>query len=213
MDAPSPGGAPDPVEPTPDGWRAGFDRRMAEIDASLREWGVQWHEPEGRFISALLGAIAQLGELTSAGCGRMEETVRAARAAAQADLEQARELTRHAHASISQARNAQLLLHVERENLVSRMIKETLPLFAERLKEVLVIRERSWNSDVRRRRYAAAGAVVLAIFLGGYALRAWSESDRLAAFDRCLAHAQSAQGHYWCEVTAFQTDIPWAGKQ
>ena len=39
-----------------------------------------------------------------------------------------------------------------------------------RLKQALVIREQRWNNDLRRRRYATAGAVVLAVFLGGYAL-------------------------------------------
>ena len=37
------------------------------------------------------------------------------------------------------------------------MIDQTLPLFVERLQKVLVIREQRWNTDVKRRRYAAGG--------------------------------------------------------
>ena len=76
-----------------------------------------------------------------------------------------------------------------------RMIDQTLPLFAERLEKVLVIRERRANADVRRRRYALAGAVTLAVFVGGFTLAAWMDGDKTAAFDRCLTQSIDAQGH------------------
>jgi len=195
--------------------RAAADRLVADG----RSEGIEPDGPLGRWLEGQAQALAGLAELLDDQTLRFEGLIGGIKTAADAELQKAAAATELANQAIKageltlrQARTAQIALEVERESLVLRMIKETLPLFADRLKQALVIREQRWNNDVRRRRYAAAGAVALAVFLGGYALRAWSESDRLAAFDRCLAHAQLVQGHYWCEVTAFQTDIPWAGK-
>ncbi len=203
------------VNPAVEQLRAAADRLVADG----RSEGIEPDGPLGRWLEGQAQALAGLAGLLDGQTLRFEELIGTIKTAADAELQKAAAATELANQAIKageltlrQARTAQIALEVERESLVLRMIRETLPLFADRLKQALVIREQSWNSDLRRRRYAATGAVALAVFLGGYALRAWSESDRLAAFDRCLSHAQQVQGHYWCEVTAFQTDIPWAGK-
>ena len=203
------------VNPAVEQLRAAADRLIADG----RSEGIEPDGPLGRWLEGQAQALAGLAGLLDDQTLRFEELIGGIRTAADAELQKAAAATELANQAIKageltllQARTAQIALEVERESLVLRMIKETLPLFADRLKQALVIREQRWNDDIRRRRYVAAGAVTLAVFLGGYALRAWSESDRLAAFDRCLAHAQLVQGHYWCEVTAFQTNIPWAEK-
>ena len=203
------------VNPAVEQLRAAADRLIADGQSE----GIEPDGPLGRWLEGQAQALAGLAALLDDQTIRFEELIGGIRTAADAELQKAAVTTELANQAIKageltlrQARTAQIALEVERESLVLRMIKETLPLFADRLKQALVIREQRWNDDIRRRRYVAAGAVTLAVFLGGYALRAWSESDRLAAFDRCLAHAQLVQGHYWCEVTAFQTNIPWAEK-
>ena len=203
------------VNPAVEHLRAAADRLIADG----RSEGIEPDGPLGRWLEGQAQALTGLAGLLDDQTIRFEELIGGIRTAADAELQKAAAATELANQAIKageltlrQARTAQIALEVERESLVLRMIKETLPLFADRLKQALVIREQRWNDDIRRRRYVAAGAVALAVFLGGYALRAWSEADRLAAFDRCLAHAQLVQGHYWCEVTAFQTDIPWAEK-
>ena len=205
----------DAVNPAVEQLRAAADRLVADG----RGEGIEPDGPLGRWLEGQAQALAGLAELLDGQTLRFEELIGGIKTAADAELQKAVAATELASQAIKageltlrQARTAQIALEVEREGLVLRMIKETLPLFADRLKQALVIREQRWNNDLRQRRYAAAGAVALAVFLGGYALRAWSEADRLAAFDRCLSHAQLVQGHYLCEVTAFQTDIPWAGK-
>ena len=85
------------------------------------------------------------------------------REAVKRELAAAKEITRAAKAGLTQADVMLTVVQVEKENLVAKMIKETLPLFAERLKEALIIRERRWNDDVKRRRVAMAGAVTLAL--------------------------------------------------
>ena len=203
------------VNPAVEHLRAAADRLIADG----RSEGIEPDGPLGRWLEGQAQALAGLAGLLDDQTLRFEELIGGIRTAADSELQKAAAATELANQAIKageltllQARTAQIALEVERESLVLRMIKETLPLFADRLKQALVIREQRWNNDIRRRRYVAAGAVTLAVFLSGYALRAWSESDRLAAFDRCLAHAQLVQGHYWCEVTAFQTNIPWAEK-
>ena len=76
-------------------------------------------------------------------------------------------------------------LEVEQENLTVRMIKEPLPLFAERPKDALVIRERRWNDDVKRRRFATAGLVVLGLVSGGYGVHEWQVWDATSGFEWC----------------------------
>jgi hypothetical protein len=66
------------------------------------------------------------------------------------------------------------------------MIKETLPLFAERLKDALVIRERRWNDDVKRRHFATAGLVVLGLVSGGYGVHVWQVWNATSGFEWCL---------------------------
>lgn len=203
MDAPSPEELPAADASGPKDWGAEFQRQLAEVEQAAKEWGVHWDELEGRFVAALLGAIRMLGGLEVAQRRSIEETLRLGRLTAEAELEQARELSRHARAGITQARNAQILLQVEQENLVVRMIKETLPLFAERLRDVLVIRERQLNVSVRRRHYVMAGAAVLGLFLSGYALRTWADWSATGALGGCLAHPLQASGHIYCDVTSF----------
>ena len=69
-----------------------FRRRVAEVEVAAREWGLRWHEPEGRFNSAILSAIGMLGELGRGSHGVMESIARASREAAAADLRRAQAL-------------------------------------------------------------------------------------------------------------------------
>ena len=62
----------------------------------------------------------------------IEAVARDSRAAAEAEYAQAREVTKEAQLALKQARNAQLALVVEQENVTLRMIDQTLPPFAER---------------------------------------------------------------------------------
>ena len=125
------------------------------------------------------------------------------REAVERELAAAKEITRAAKAGLTQADVMLTVVQVEKENLVAKMIKETLPLFAERLKEALIIREKRWNDDVKRRRFATAGAVTLALVCAAYGVRAWQDSAVTGAFYRCLAQLLQASGHFYCDVTAF----------
>ena len=154
-------------------WVNEFEQLVAGVEAAAEEWGVESGSVEGRFVSALLGTTRWLGRLCLAAQVRAETVARETREAAERELAQATEIRRAAEVSLRQARTALISLEVEQENLTVRMIKETLPLFAERLKDALVIRERRWNDDVKRRRFATAGLVVLGLVSGGYGVHVW----------------------------------------
>jgi hypothetical protein len=184
----------------PSDWIAEFRRQCDLVRMAADEWAVRWNEPEGRFIVAMLGAMQTLSRLVVTAQASLAATASEARARAETELAAAREFKRSVEAINTQSRNVHLLSMVERENMLQRMMKETLPLFADKLEGALVIRETAWNRDQRRRRYGLAGAVFLAVFIAGYALSAWSRHDQVAAMDRCMTNLVQANGHIFCAV-------------
>jgi uncharacterized membrane protein YbjE (DUF340 family) len=208
MDGFPPAGVPDQSRTEADECMAVFKAKLVAVEEAAREWGLRWQEPEGRFVSALLGAIAMLGDLSRAAQGSIEAMARQHREAAALELAGAKEITRAAEVSLRQARQAQIALVVEKENLTLRMIKETLPLFVERLKEALIIREKRWNDDIKRRRLATAGLVTLGLVLGGYGLHMWQSWDATNALEWCLWHQLQGNGHIYCNLTGFRQSHP-----
>ena len=181
---------------------------LRRVEEAARDWGVRPDAMEGRFVSALMSAISQLGRVSEAAQGEFQRLFQKAQAIAEIELERAKEITKASNLSLHQARTAFLGLQVERETTVARMIDETLPMFAERLQGALVIREKLWAEDQRRRRYAMVALVTLGIFLGGYVLRAWQDGGPLDAFGQwCLTHQQQSQGHAFCDVTGFAQSV------
>jgi hypothetical protein len=181
-----------------------FAAVLRQVEAAAREWGVRPDQLEGRFVSALMAAIGWSGRVSAAAQEEFKTLFRQQREACERELASAREITRAAHAGLTQARTALIVLQVEKENLTAKMIKETLPLFAERLKGALIIREKRWNEDVKRRRLATAGMVTLGLVFGGYGLRVWQDGMATSALERwCLAHPLQASSHIYCDMTSF----------
>ena len=89
MDASPPEGGPERVGQSAPEWVEEFKRRSLEVQRAADEWAVRWQEPEGRFISALLGAVETLGRLAASGQAMIEVVARDSRAAAEAEYAQA----------------------------------------------------------------------------------------------------------------------------
>jgi hypothetical protein len=185
----------------PAGSSGGLEAALAEVGTAAREWGIRPDLMEGRFVSALMVAVREVGRVSQVAQAEMRDLFRRGQQTAEAEYQQARELSRAADAALAQARSVQLFLQADQENLVARMIKETLPLFAQNLKDVMVIREQRWNRDQSLRRYALGGAVLLSVFLAGYGLRTWADWGETGFAKRCLAHPLSSQNHVFCDVT------------
>lgn len=200
MDGAGAGPAGAPEDGGPKDWVAELRRQTEEIRKAGDEWAIRWQEPEGRFVSALLGAIEIVGRLTVTMQSSIEASAREGRAAAEAELAQARELQKAAQLALQQVRNLELAATAEQENLTVRMIDQTLPLFVERLEKVLVIREQAWNQGAKLRRCAIAAAATLGIFLAGFGLSWWQDGGRLAAIEACLTNPVQAAGHTYCRI-------------
>jgi hypothetical protein len=191
-----PGGGPQ----GPTDWVAEFRRQAEAVRVAADEWAIRWHEPEGRFISAMLGLMESQARLVISAQASLQQTMQRGQQLAEVEFATARKLKESIEALSAQTRNVHLLSVVEQENMAQRMIQETLPLFASSLKGALVIRESAWNQGQQRRRYGAAGVLFLAVFAAGYALSAWSRQDAVAAMDRCMRAMVQANGHTYCLV-------------
>ena len=175
-----------------------------------RAEGIEPQGPLGQWLDAQAEALRALAEILGAQELRFEELMRNVNAAASAELEKlvvaaalGNDVVRAGEVALRQARTAQISLQVEKENLTAMMVKETLPLFVERLKEALIIRERRWNDDVKRRSLATAGLVTLGLVFGGYAAHVWQAWTATGAYDWCWAHPLPASGRVYCDMTGF----------
>jgi hypothetical protein len=179
---------------------------MKNVQAAAREWGIRQDLMEGKFVSALLGAVEWLGRINQAAQVEFRQIAQKQSDSAKIELARAEALTKATNATIGQARSALINLQVERENVIVRMIHETMPIFAEELRKALVIRVSDETSALKLKRSLLAGLVAIGLFLGGYGVRAWSDRDAVGALDRCLAKPLQAQTagklHLYCDVTA-----------
>jgi len=186
------------------------EQLRAAVERLLREGRAEGIEPDGPlgvWLDAQAEALQGFAAILDGQEARFDQALARIEAANKSELAKlaaavvlAREAAQQGELAVMQARNAQVLLVVERENLVQRMIKETLPMFVERLKEVLVIRETQWNRRKESVRFALAGLLFVVVFAGGYGLSVWHDLDHFAAYDRCLATAFPVDGNLYCQL-------------
>ena len=180
---------------------------LKTVQDAAREWGVRHDLMEGKFVSALLGAVEWLGRVNQAAQAEFRQIAQKQSDAAKLELARAEALTKATNATLGQARSALINLQVERENVTVRMIHETMPIFAEKMRDVLVTRINDENAALRLKRGLLAGLAAVGLFLGGYGVRAWSDRDAVGALERCLTKPLQAQIagqlHLYCDVTSF----------
>jgi len=184
-----------------------FAAALGRVQDAAREWGIRPDLVEGKFVSALMAAVEWLGRVSQAAQLEFRTLHQKQRDSAELELACAREITKAAHAALGQTRSALINLQVERENVTIRMIHETMPMFATELRKALMIRINDETSALRLRRSMLAGTAAVAIFLGGFGLRAWDDRDAVGMLERCLAKPLQAQNagqlHLYCDVTSF----------
>jgi hypothetical protein len=180
---------------------------MKTVRDAAQDWGVRHDLMEGKFVSALLGAVEWLGRINEAAQVEFRRIAQQQNDVAKIELARAEALTEAMNATMKQARGALINLQVERENVTVRMIHETMPMFAEELRKALVIRVSDETSALKLRRGLLAGLIAIGVFLGGYGMRVWSDRDAVGALERCLAKPLQAQIagqlHLYCDVTGF----------
>ena len=188
--------------------RAAAERLLREG----RDEGIEPDGPLGSWLKAQAEALDAFAGVLDGHEHRFQEQLDGVKAASQMELaklatalQAADKAVERGDQAIRQARTAAIAATVQQEAVTQRMIEETLPKFADALKGALVIRETRWNRERAWRRHAVLAAAVLAVFAGGYGLCSWSDQDRLAAFDGCLAQPIVSAGRVYCLLGADPT--------
>ncbi|MGH7122006.1 MAG: hypothetical protein ACREFP_23935 [Acetobacteraceae bacterium] len=183
---------------------------VARLIADGLSEGIELDGPLGRWLGGQAQALEALADVLDGQSSRFEEIVARIDAAADVEIrklataiEAARKLMKQGELALAQARNAELALVVHKEELTIRMIRETLPLFADRLHDALVIREHRWNRESLFRRYALVAGAVLGVFVCGYLVAAWQGDNRIMAFDDCVVHPIQSGGHVYCNIDSW----------
>jgi hypothetical protein len=181
-----------------------------QLVAAGRAEGIEPEGPLGKWLEAQAEALLALAETLNGHELRLSEQMNKITEAARTELQKLAAATelgnnvvRAGEVALRQARNAQIVLAVEKENLTRKMINETLPLFAERLKGALVIREKWWNEKVKRRQWAVAVLAAFGLSGFGYGMHVWQTWNGMSAFEWCWAHPLPSGGHVYCDMTGF----------
>jgi hypothetical protein len=184
--------------------RAAADRLLA----AGRAEGIEIDGPLGIWLEAQAGALIGLDAVLKSQSEAISERLGAieARSASemrnlQVAIEGANHVVRQGEVALRSARQAQVGLVVEREHLVAKMIKETLPMFANKLQGALVIEAEAWNAKKRDMRFAMAAAIAGAIFMTGYCFSWFQDSGEVVAYQRCMAHPVQADGLLYCQAS------------
>ncbi len=188
--------------------RVEFDAALREVEDAAKEWGIRHELPEGRFVSAMLAAIRMTGRISESSFERLIGMIGDNRDTAELEVARAKEVTRAASFAVTQARNAQIALQVEQENLVVRMIDKVFPMFADRMQKVLVVREKRINADIMWQRHLMVALVTLGLFLGGYVVRLTQDSVATELLDRCLVQPLQSGGAWWCDISSVVPQQP-----
>jgi hypothetical protein len=182
---------------------AEFREQMAAVEETARAWGVRPESLEGRFVSALLGMIGWSGRVSAAAQEELKALLREQRQATEQELTTARELAKAARHALHEADIMRTVAENEKDKLVGKMVEETLPLFAERLKDALIIREKAWNDGVKRRRFAVALLAGFGLFAFAYGTHVWQTWMATSAYDWCATHPLVSGGRTYCDMTAY----------
>ena len=169
-----------------------------EVDGPLGDWLAAQQLALLRLADMLQGQDDRVSDLLA----RIDASTSAQLGALHEAIVGANHVVKQGEFVLRQARTAQLGVEIERDHLITKMVKETLPLFAEKLKGALVIREEAWNAKIRDRRFALAAAIVISIFFTGYVFRWWQDSGPVSGFEQCEEHPVQFDGQLFCPAGA-----------
>ncbi len=176
LNDPAPYGEPRPLAVS----RVAFERRSADLRAAAQDWLVRPHAPEGAVISALLGAIAELGALTLDTGAALQEVVARAEAGAHARLRLAEEevarLKWTVGDSVEVLKKARAELgnvELDRKKLAQTAVSSLTSEIVTMLKPHFATRTVNINRDWMVRTWVIAGIVGLVVYLGGALTEAW----------------------------------------
>ena len=177
-----------------------LDWHIKEVQGAAQDWGVQADAMEGRFVSALLAAIAASGQMNKATIEQVHRVVADAKAAGDIEVGRLKILFAGGNKAIELGRQAAETAvaagqraEQEFERSVAQIAKELSSRLVESSQQWLVLRQTS-----RNRRDAWILAVIVSImavgvFVGGYVARAYQDDVALSGFYEMQARIADCQ--------------------
>jgi hypothetical protein len=172
---------------------------IAELrEAAWRE-GIRPESPLGTFVLAQERLLSGLAD-------EITDLVAKTKGAADSEAERMRVSVATVDAQLRRIDAELRRAEIHRKNLETKTVGDLTKAVAEKLKDVLVIREYRWNRRDRHISWGAAAAAALVILLGGYTWR--GVQDRLTyanateAWARCqdTAFVDKASGRPFCQI-------------
>ena len=177
-----------------------LDWQIKEVQDAAQDWGVQADAMEGRFVSALLAAIAASGQMNKATIEQVHRVVADAKAAGDIEVGRLKILFAGGNKAIELGRQAAETAiaagqraEQEFERSVAQIAKELSSRLVESSQQWLVLRQTSRN---RRDAWILAvivSIVAVGVFVGGYVARAYQDDVALSGFYEMQARIADCQ--------------------
>ena len=181
----------------------GLREATANLEAAAWREGIDRDGVLGPFVQAMKTVLLRLADVSARTETAMGANVESMRQVSEAEVQKLRQMVDAAGTAVRQARQAQVNLELERENVAARLVEHLGPQIAEGIKHWRVIKETEFNRRQARRRAALTAAAAVILVAGAYFGRAWEDRVATSAFAHCLAHRVTDQAgqRQFCDVT------------
>jgi hypothetical protein len=171
---------------------------IAELrEAAWRE-GIEPEGPLGVFIRALETILSKLGDIVAGQDAQLAALNGAATKLVEAEVEKLRSMGTLVDGQVRRAEAAIRHLEISTAELETKTVASLAGSVAEKLKTVLVIRERRHNRRVLWGTALLTMTLAAGLFGGGFGCRAYLDRQAIGGLDRCLRAAVPDQtGHDW----------------
>ena len=171
-----------------------LDQHIRDVEQAAADWGVHTDKLEGRFVSALLAAIATSGRANLAALGDIERLLEKARATGEGELRRLNILIKGGDQVLEMARQAALTAAAAGERAekefdasVSQIAEDMAVKLLQQSQRWLVLKQTDRNRRDAWRLAAGVAAVALGLFIGGYATAEWRKGKELEAGEATMA--------------------------
>jgi len=198
--------------------QAAYKARLNTLREAATEWGVRPRTPEGAFISAMIGSIAELGAMSLSIGARLEATVPIADGAlekrlriADADVKALQVALHESAHLLSDAKQALTTTGTDRDQLIREAVATVSKDIIETLQRPLMIRTTNLNTERLWARYIVAGAVGIGVLLVGLVMgevNAAKPGMTEMAIRACAADpVMDGHGHAYCDLRHLQAGL------
>ena len=167
----------------------GLDEHIKAVEEAARDWGVHADALEGRFVSALLAAIAASGRMNRAAVGQVERVLAEAKAVGDEEVGRLRIVLAGGEKAIAIGRQAAEMAIVSAER-ADHEFDRSVARIAEELSTRLLASSQKWltlKQRGRNRREAwllalCVTVVAVGILIAGYELRGYQDDPAVTAY-------------------------------